>query len=134
MTKFKVGDILQIKKAGLSYSAFNEMFVRMGFADTKRNKIFSEGTIVQVFSVDYHPDTSFLLCGVRDMDGNESLCSWEGLQEIVFKKPEPKSIKVQVGDYMAEVFESHIEVGCQTISYCEFIRLIDAAKKIKFID
>jgi len=134
MTQFKVGDILQIKKAGSSYTTYDEMFVRMGFINIERNEIFSDGTIVQVFSVAYHPEHRGLLCGVRDMDGKEALYGWEGLQEISFKKPEPKSIKVQIGDYTAEVFGDYIKVGCQTIYYGEFTALIAAAKKLRFID
>jgi hypothetical protein len=121
MTRFKVGDILQVKDPGSVYSIYGHMFQSMGFINTEVNHGFAENTIVQVFCIDYHPHQRNQLCAVRDMRGNEALYDADGLQEIVFKRPEPKSIKVELTpEYTAEVFKDHIKVGCQTIYYSEF--------------
>lgn len=131
--EFKVGDVLQVKRPGAVYSTYDKMFQRMGFLDTITNEGFEENTIVQVFNTDYHPDFGNQMCAVRDMNGNEALYGREGLEEIMFKRLQPKSIKVQLGDYTAEVFENCIKVGCQTIYISEFDSLVAAAHKIGFI-
>jgi hypothetical protein len=134
MTQVQIGDILQIKDPRLVYTTYDRMFQRMGFLNKIENEEFEEGTIVKVFYIDYHPDFGHELCAVRDMNGREALYDVKGLQEIAFKRPEPKSLKVQLGDYTADVYKDCIKVGCQTIYYSEFKSLMIAAKTIGFIN
>ena len=132
--QFKVGDILQVIEEGAVYSLYDRMFEEMGFADTKENDGHDNGTIVQVFAVDHHPEFCDKLYAVRDVDGKEALYAEYGLKPIEFKKVEPKAITVQVTkSYTAEVYKDHIAVGCQTMSKEALLKLIEAAKKIGLI-
>lgn len=84
MTKFKVGDKVQVVKPGNSYTTYYKMFEKLGFKDTVQNDGFQEGLVAEVFVVGEHLMTQEPLLGLQAKDGSQSLISAEGVVKVYY--------------------------------------------------
>ena len=67
MATINVGDLVRITDVDHSYTQFSAMFRQMGFRnDAERDNPYSNGDVLQVFSVQDHPTNSnYILCSPR---------------------------------------------------------------------
>lgn len=82
MSKFKVGDKVQVVDPGNTYTSFDHMFVKLGFKNTKVNGGFKKGLIATVFAVDEHPSTGVPILGLQAQNGSQCLMSIDGVVKI----------------------------------------------------
>jgi hypothetical protein len=83
MTKFKVGDKVQVVEPGRTYTTYEAMFKRLGFNDIKRNECFQEGLVAEVFLVCEHDSTGIPLVALQAPDGSQCLISTDGVVKIL---------------------------------------------------
>ena len=132
--KFKVGDFVQVSIPYYTYTTYNEMFMKLGFKNTRVNRSFAKGTVAQVFVIGHHPSTDDVMYGLIDAEGNECLMGPEGVIKPDFIKSR-KIIHVKISsDYTANISSKGIEVGCQSIGAPTLQRIIDAAKEVGLIE
>jgi len=79
MTKFKVGDKVQVVDSGKTYTTYVDMFEKMGFKNTEKNECFQKGLIATVFAVSIHGDNKLPLLGLEAGNGNQCLISADGV-------------------------------------------------------
>jgi hypothetical protein len=79
MTKFKVGDKVQVVDSGKTYTTYVRMFEKMGFKNTERNEFFQKGLIATVFAVDVHEENELSLLGLEAANGTQCLISAGGV-------------------------------------------------------
>ena len=82
MTKFKVGDKVQVVDSGKTYTTYVDMFEKMGFKNTERNEFFQQGLIATVFAVSIHGDNKLPLLGLEAANGTQCLISADGVLEV----------------------------------------------------
>ena len=83
MTKFKVGDKVQIVESGRTYTTYEVMFKKMGFRDTKKNEFFQPGLVAEVFAVGEHESQGTTLLALQAQDGSQCLISTQGVVKVV---------------------------------------------------
>jgi hypothetical protein len=83
MTKFKVGDKVQVVEPGRTYTTYEVMFKKLGFRDTKKNEFFQTGLVAEVFAVGDHDATGIPLVGIQAQDGSQCLISTEGIVKVI---------------------------------------------------
>ena len=83
MTKFKVGDKVQIVESGRTYTTYEVMFKKMGFRDTKKNEFFQPGLVAEVFAVGEHESQGTTLLALQAQDGSQCLISTLGVVKVV---------------------------------------------------
>lgn len=79
MTKFKVGDKVQVVDSGKTYTTYVRMFEKMGFKNTERNELFHKGLIATVFVADVHEENELPLLGLEAANGTQCLISADGV-------------------------------------------------------
>jgi hypothetical protein len=79
MTKFKVGDKVQVIDSGKTYTTYVAMFEKMGFKNIERNEFFQKGLIATVFAVGVHGDNELSLLGLEAANGTQCLISPDGV-------------------------------------------------------
>jgi len=79
MTKFKVGDKVQVIDSGKTYTTYVSMFEKMGFNNTERNEFFPAGLITTVFAVNVHEEDELPLLGLQAANGTQCLISANGV-------------------------------------------------------
>jgi hypothetical protein len=79
MTKFKVGDKVQVVNSGKTYTIYVDMFEKMGFKNTEKNECFQKGLIATVFAVGIHDDNELPLLGLQAANGTQCLISANGV-------------------------------------------------------
>ena len=79
MTKFKVGDKVQVVDSGKTYTTYVRMFEKMGFKNTEKNQFFQQGLIATVFAVGIHDDNELPLLGIEAANGTQCLISADGV-------------------------------------------------------
>tara|TARA_R110000868_G_scaffold290470_1_gene550666 strand:- start:201 stop:572 length:372 start_codon:yes stop_codon:yes gene_type:complete len=85
MTKFKVGDKVQVVEPGRTYTTYDHMFKKLGFNNTEKNECFEKGLVGEVFVVCDHDATGLPLVGLTAQDGRQCLISVEGVAKIVLQ-------------------------------------------------
>lgn len=129
-SKFKVGDIVCIKYNGVTYTTYERMFERMGFANKKRNNELPNGSIVKIFAIGNHETTDEPVYGCVGLEGQEVLMGGRGLKTIEF----PRAIrKTTINQYDVEISKKGIKVGCQDITPQKFKEIISLAKEVGLI-
>ncbi len=84
MSKFKVGDKVQVVEPGNTYTSFDRMFTKLRFNNTKQNEEFERGLIATVFAVEVHPTFSgTTLLALQAQDGSQCLIGIDGVEKIV---------------------------------------------------
>lgn len=145
--KFQGDDLVIVTNNNKTYTTYSDMFIKkahaekMGFKNTDKNSIFPNGTVARVFALSRHldqPDRK--LYALVDMNGNETLIREEGLTFVskvydknLFKRDLFINVRLNE-EYIAEVYNNKIVVGCQTITKESFVELVDAAKRKGLID
>ena len=83
MTKFKVGDKVQVVDSGRTYTTYVDMFEKMGFKNTEKNQFFQQGLIATVFAVSIHGDNKLPLLGLQAANGTQCLIGSKGVVKVI---------------------------------------------------
>jgi hypothetical protein len=91
MTKFKVGDKVQVINSGNTYETYKAMFERLGFNNTVVNESFQQGLVAEVFAIVEHDSLDVTLLALQAQDGSQCLISTSGVVKVITtSSPEDK--------------------------------------------
>ena len=105
MTKFKVGDKVQIVESGRTYTTYEAMFKKLGFRDTKKNEFFQPGLVAEVFAVGEHESQGTTLLALQAQDGSQCLISTLGVVKVV-TTPSPEDKFNIIREFCDEVLSA----------------------------
>ena len=105
MTKFKVGDKVQIVESGRTYTTYEVMFKKMGFRDTKKNEFFQPGLVAEVFAIGEHESQGTTLLALQAQDGSQCLISTQGVVKVV-TTPSPEDKFNIIREFCDEVLSA----------------------------
>lgn len=69
----QIGDIVVIKNNGLTYTTYDKMFRKLGFADKKYNECFDEGTVGRIFNIGDHSKDGCILA-IESLQNSKEQC------------------------------------------------------------